>query len=62
MLDNHKKIVFQLKTAFLGESQRVEGGFPIKFQGLGWRHIKVFFTCVQLTFMLFYRIHSILDK
>ena len=37
-----------------------EGGFPLKFQVLGWRHPNVFFTYVQLTFMLHYSIHGFL--
>ena len=32
------------------------GGFPIKFQVLGWK----FLTYVQLTFMLQYRVHGFL--
>ena len=35
-----------------------QGGFPAKFQVLGWRHIKLFLTYVQLAFMLHYRIHG----
>ena len=34
------------------------GGFPIKFQVLGWRHIKVFYLLG--TNMLPYRIHGVL--
>ena len=58
MFANHKRGIFSLKRASWDESRR--GGFPIKFEVLGWRHIKVFFAYVQLPFMLRYRIHGFL--
>ena len=43
MLDNHKKGIFPLKRAFLGESQQVVRWLSIEYQILGLRLIKVFF-------------------
>ena len=57
MLASHKKVIFPLKRVFLAESQC----FPIKFQVLDWRNTSnVFFTYVQLTFMLHHRMQGFL--
>ena len=57
MLANHKKGIFLLKRAFVGERQRPVSrpNFKIKVGDT-----LIIFTYVQFTFMLHYRTHGVL--
>ena len=60
MLANHKKWIFLLKRAFLGESQRPVRRLSNQISSFRLETHWSFLTDVQLTLMLHYRIHGFL--
>ena len=60
VLAKHKKGVFLLKRAFLGESQRSVRRLSNQISSLSFGTHFFFFTYVQLTFILHYRIPGFL--
>ena len=60
VLANHKKGIFLFKRAFLGESQRPVRQLSNQVSSCRLETCQLFFTYVQLTVMLHYRIHAFL--
>ena len=60
VLASHKKGILPLKRAFLGESQRLVRRLSNQISSFSLKHLHFFFTYVQLTATLHYRIHGLL--
>ena len=60
MLANHKKGIFPLKRAFLGESQLPVRRLSSEISSSRLETHQSFLAYVQLIFMLYYRIHGFL--
>ena len=60
VLANHKKGIFPLKRASLGDSQRPVGRLSYKISSFRLETHQLFLTYVQLTVMLHYRIQGFL--
>ena len=61
VMTNHKKGIFPLKRAFLGESQRPVRWLSNQISSFRLETHQLFLTYVQLTVMLHHRIHGFLQ-
>ena len=59
VLANHKKGIFPMKRAFFGESQRPVRRLSNQISSFRLETHQLFLTYVQLTVMLYYRIHGL---